>query len=59
MKLLGKMEMRAAAVVGTWASERSERAVRTPAGVTTRHIRIACFAIGRRRVASRSDALFV
>jgi len=40
-------------------SERSERAVRTPAGATTRHFRIARFAIGRRRVASRSDALFV
>jgi len=28
------------------ASERSERAVRTPAGATTRHIRIARFVIG-------------
>ena len=27
------------------ASERSERAVRTPAGATTRHLRIAHFAI--------------
>ena len=31
------------------ASERSERAVRTPAGATTQHIRNARFAIGKRR----------
>jgi len=40
------------------ARERSERAVRTPVGPTTRHFRIARIAIGRRCVASRSDALF-
>ena len=37
------------------ASERSERAVRTPAGATTRHIRTARFAIGWHRVATRRD----
>jgi len=38
---------------------RSERAVRTSTGATTRHLRVAHFAIGRCRVASRNDALFV
>ena len=50
-ELVGELEReQLVAALVSMNEVRSERAVRTPVGVTTRHILIACFTIASRRV---------